>query len=162
MTITANGIAVTSVVFNGVDCDKVYMNGALVFEKITEHPFTIVVGQETNGNTVHYGFNSNDLPPLAYPYGSLSPLTFPGTRASVEGVRWSVSTAASTSSYSFSAQFGRSLGSAIKVTTPNGAVLVIPLALSSSTFIYQRMLTLAEFNSLPKSGTHTIKIEAIP
>ena len=49
MALLANSakIDVEEVIFNGVDCDKVYMNGALVFEKVSDGVLfsgTITVG----------------------------------------------------------------------------------------------------------------------
>lgn len=147
MTININGTTVERVVCNGVDVDTAYMGDVIVFESGNK----ITVG--TDG-IVTYGF-SDRYPPA---FGELSDRVIPGFRDTVRRIVWLSNPGYFTGAeLEFSQEFADPPPTKVRVTIGSTSILFTDPYYSA----YGVAISIADFNALPKSGTHSIKIEAI-
>lgn len=140
MTTHFNGAELEAVHFNGVDCEKVYFNGTLAFEKSDDVTITVTVleaGQVWGAST----FGNSQFPPLGVVY-----LLSWGWGES-PGMGW-IRLNCSNTSHSGS----------VKVTV---GTQVRTLNKNNSHANWGLVQTSTQYNALPKTGTHLLKIEAI-
>lgn len=140
MTMIFNGTELGGVVFNGVACDAVYMNGVLVFSAKQIQVGTIIPN-EVWGTTQIGG---NPYPPI----GNLLSLRWGWDESPPPYPGW-IRLACSDTSHQ--GRIRVTIGGVVRVLEKYGA--------NSDWGLVQSP---AEYGALPKSGAHTLKIEAIP
>lgn len=143
MTMIFNGTELEEVRFNGVDCEKVYMNGVLVFEKAAGATITVITREDAE-DIQEWGssFGNTQIPPL----GIIILLTWGWNVEPSNG--WVRLHCTNTS---HTGRVRVTIGGIVRVLNKNTA--------GGNWGLTQ---TPAQYNELPKSGTHTLKIEAIP
>lgn len=141
MTMVFNGAELEEVRFNGVDCEKVYLNGTLVFEKS--------VGATITVSTMEPGrkWGSDNLGAIQFPpLGIVTQLSWEWDP--YEGLGMFMLFCSD-----------RSYNGRIRVTV---GTQVRELNKDTSRAHWGIFQTPTQLDELPKSGTHALKIEAIP
>ena len=148
MTININGTTVERVVCNGVDVDTAYMGDVIVFESGNK----ITVGYDEIEH--YYGFSDR----YDTDFGELSDRVIPGFRDTVRRIVWLSKPGYYTGAeLEFSQDFADPPPTKVRVTIGSTSILFTNPYYSA----YGVAISIAEYNALPKSGTHSIKIEAI-
>lgn len=135
MTIVANGSPVSAVIFNGVSCEKVYMNGVIVFELEA----TLTIGYDGSNN---YGLVGA---------GHLSSASVIGYSGTVIELQWD--------GHDYDAIAWIRLSAAPYPSSVRATIgaTVIDFNLNSE----GRGVKIFAVNPLPKSGTVKVKFEVI-
>lgn len=142
MTILANVATLSAMVANEVGCEKVYMNGALVFE--SGNSLTVGSGQSK------YGY-SNKIPP----FGDVSQKTFSGYSGSIDEMSWYETGPDDT--WAILRLSTAPYPAKVQVTVGETA-LIFQGAFNGS---YTLNISPSAYNALPKSGTVKVKFEVV-
>lgn len=142
MTLIVGATAVDKVFFNGVELEKVCMNGVLVFESGN----ILTVGSQ---GTYRYGFSDNEDG-----FGSLSQTTFIGYGGSIDGFFWFTDPGDAQAILRLSAA---PYPSKVKVTV--GDTVLIFQGESNGAYVLNISQTV--YSALPKSGTVKVKFEVM-
>lgn len=166
MTMVFNGVELEEVDFNGVDCEKVFFNGALVFEKAIGNMLTI--GELSDGpNFKYHGYLSNYYEEDDK-VGDLSDSNFEAIPCPVVAIyahRWYGGTPARNHyEVAVIVAEGVYLNGLYRLTVGDWTGLLVgswmELFWNDSGFIYELpLMTKADFDAFPKSGTHLVTIE---
>ncbi|MDY0208069.1 MAG: hypothetical protein RBR82_15820 [Pseudomonas sp.] len=142
MTIVVNAATLSAVVANGVSCEKVYMNGSIVFESGN----SLTVGSQ---DAYVYGYSGGEEG-----FGSLSQTTFTGYGGSIDGFFWFTDPGDAQAILRLSAA---PYPSKVKVTV--GDTVLIFQGESNGAYVLNISQTV--YNALPKSGTVKVKFEVM-
>ena len=140
MTLIVGGTAVDKVFFNGIELEKAYMNGVLVFESGN----ILTVGSQ---DAYRYGFSDDE-------FGSLSQTTFTGYGGSIDWLTWHTTTGDAQAILGLSAA-PYPLG--VKVTVGDTVLIFQGVYYGS----YLLNISQTVYNALPKSGTVKVKFEVV-
>lgn len=86
MTMIFNGTELEEVRFNDVDCEKVYFNGTLVFEKVAPYESFIVIALDPRDSSRR---GADDAYPFGGTDGNLNWAFTPGAPHLLRGMLWS-------------------------------------------------------------------------
>lgn len=164
MTMILNGAELEEVRFNGVDCEKVYFNGALVFEKAVGNQYLLTVGRYDHGNGhIDLGYMSDFF---GEPDGSLEPKYVDSIEIEPTSIMWTdwpvfmYVTVFVEGLEDFRGLWKLTIGSWEGLLWGDQYGV---LEWNSQDYRPEigRLFTKADFDAIPKTGTHQITIEKV-
>lgn len=167
MTMIFNGTELEEVRFNGVDCEKVYFNGTLVFEKVVGNQYLLTVGKYVAWGTVQFGYDSlSDEAIEVITEGALIPGFIEELGQPVSSLHWwEDSGAAGVQINGMSEDFDYGGLWLLTIGEWEGTLM----GFDDGTMYWDsynypsggRPFTVADFDLLPKSGTHIVTLSKI-